>query len=125
MFGFGKKKKPAPQGPDFSQVDSQAKAEALFRKGDLEKLFLIPPEFGGADNEDNVLYVPRGVAAAKSGIDLNVIRPLIEAGKVTQYKTDLEYQGDSSIPIAIKITAWEPGQFTTTINIWGEALSRD
>lgn len=27
--------------------------------------------------------------------------------------------------IALKITAWDPGEFTTTINIWGEALARE
>ncbi len=41
MFG-SKKKSPQPNGPDFSNIDSQAKAEELFRRGDLEKLFLMP-----------------------------------------------------------------------------------
>jgi hypothetical protein len=36
-----------------------------------------------------------------------------------------EYQGKSFIPIAIKIVASDPGEFSTTINIWGEALARD
>jgi len=29
------------------------------------------------------------------------------------------------VPIALKITAWNPGEFTATINIWGEALARE
>ena len=126
MFDFFKQQtKPPPQGPDFSRVDSQEKAVAMFRQGQLEKLFLMPLEFGGQDDANNVLYVPIGVHDIKSGIDCNVIRPLIEAEKVTQYKCEPEYQGDSFIPIAVKITAWNPGQFTTTINIWGEALGRE
>jgi len=125
MFGFFKKKPAKPEGPDFSHIDSQAKAAALYRKGDLEKLLLMPEDFGGQDGPENVLYVPIGVADVKAGIDSNVIRPLIEAGKVRQYTVEPEYQGDSFVPIALKIRAWDPGEFTTTISIWGEALGRE
>jgi len=112
-------------GPDYSTIDSKAKAEELFRKGDLEEMYLFPLEFGGEDNELNVLYVPIGVADIKSGIDNKVIGALAAEGKITQYKVEPEYQGKSVIPIALKITAWDPGQFSTTINIWGDALRRD
>jgi hypothetical protein len=122
---FGRRKKPPPNGPDFSDVDSQKKVEALYRKGQLEKLLLLPPEFGGEDIPDNTLYVPLGVAAIKKRIDINMIGPLVDDGKVRRYTAEPEYQGDSFIPIALKIKAWDPGEFTTTINIWGEALSRD
>lgn len=124
MFGFFKKKPPKTEGPDFSEIDSRTKAEELFRKGDLEKLYLFPLEIGGQEIEQNMLYVPIGVAGIKSGIDNNVIRPLAAEGKITEYKAEPEYQGKSFIPIAIKITAWNPEQFTSTINIWGEALGR-
>jgi hypothetical protein len=126
MFDFFKKKKRPPvTGPDFSQVDSQEKAVALFRQGQLEKLFLMPLEFGGEDNNLNVLYVPIGMADVKHGIDCNVIGPLVESGTVSQYKCEPEYQGKSFIPIAVKITAWDPGEFTATVNIWGDALARE
>ncbi len=124
MFGRFKRKSSPPSGPDFSGIDSQVKAEELFRRGDLEKLFLMPQEFGGEDNPLNTLYVPVGVAAIKSGIDNNVIGPLAAEGKVTKYTATPEYQGNSFIPIAIKIVVSEPGEFSTTINIWGEALGR-
>jgi hypothetical protein len=116
--------KAKPVGPDFSSVDTQEKAIALYRQGELEKLFLMPLEFGGEDGPNNTLYVPLGLADVKAGIDNNVIGPMVEAGRVTQYRTDPEYQGESFVPIAIKITAWDPGEFTTTINIWGDALGR-
>lgn len=122
MAGSSGKK---PPGPDFSKVDSQAKAEAMFKKGELEKLFLMPLEFGGQDDDTNVLYVPIGVAGVKNGIDVNVIGPLVEDGKVTQYTAEPEYQGDSFIPISLKITARDPGEFITTINIWGDALTQE
>ena len=125
MFGWKKKKSPRPHGPDFSEVDSQAKAEALFRRGELEKLLLMPLEFGGSDNPLNTLYVPIGVADIKAGIDNNIIAPLVADGKVSKYTASPEYQGESFIPIAIKIEASDPGSFTTTINIWGDALARD
>jgi len=126
MFGRSKKKSSRPpEGPDFSDVDSLKQAAAMYRKGKLERMHLIPLEFGGPDNEDNVVYVPLGLTDVKRGIDLNVIGPLVQAGKVTEYKAEPEYEGESFVPIAIKITAWEPGKFTTTINIWGEALERE
>jgi hypothetical protein len=123
LFNWFKKK--PPDGPDFSAIDSREKAEALFRRGQLEKLFLLPTEFGGQDVPQNYLFVPLGVAGVKAGIDRNIILPLVREGKVIDYKVTPEYQGKSFIPIAIKIIASEPGEFTTTINIWGEALGRD
>lgn len=126
MFGWFKKKNKRPAvGPDFSDVDSLAKADRLYQQGKLEKLFLMPPEFGGEDHPLNTLYVPLGFAEIKSRIDLNAIAELIEAGQVTEYNASPEYQGKSFIPIAIEIVASNPGNFTATINIWGDALSRE
>jgi hypothetical protein len=124
MFGWIKKKPPTPSGPDFSEIDSPAKVEELFRRGELEKLFLMPLELGGKDMAQNVVYVPIGLAAVKAGIDNNIIGLLATQGKVTEYKATPEYQGKSFIPIAIKIVASNPGEFFTTINIWGQALAR-
>ena len=116
---------PPAKGPDFSDVDSLAKAEGLFSRGEFEKLFLLPPEFGGEDVAGNVVYVPVGFAAIKSEIDNNIVKPLVAAGKVTQYTSTPEYQGNSFIPIAIRIVASNPESLSMTINIWGDALMRD
>ena len=121
----GNKKKPKPDGPDFSGIDSKAKAEKLFHRGEFEKLFMMPLEFGGEDKPVNTLYVPVGIAAIKSEIDNDIIGPLAAEGKITQYKAKAEYQGNSVIPIAIEIVASNPGQFSSTIEIWGEALGRE
>ncbi|HEV3144486.1 MAG TPA: hypothetical protein VGZ47_11420 [Gemmataceae bacterium] len=124
-MGWFKKKTAQPNGPDFSEIDSREKAEELFRRGGLEKLFLMPLAFGGEDIPLNTLFVPIGVADIKAGIDNNVIAPLVEEGKISNYTATPEYQGNSFIPIAIKIEATDPGEFVTTINIWGEAIARE
>jgi hypothetical protein len=112
-------------GPDFSHVTSQAQAEELARAGQLERLLLLPTIFGGQpDVPQNVVYVPVGLAAVKQGIDENLVAPLAREGTVTRYVATPEYAGASFIPIAITITASDPGSFTTTIAVWGEALHR-
>ena len=125
MFGWFKKASVVPNGPDFSTIDSLQKAEELFRNGQLEKLFLMPLEFGGEDNPLNTVYVTIGLAAIKAGIDNNVIGPLAAEGKITKYTATAEYQGNSFIPIAINIVASDPGHFTSTIKVWGKALTRN
>jgi hypothetical protein len=122
---FRKKAAPPQQGPDFSAVDSREKAEELFRRGELAKLFMMPLEFGGDDIPENTLYVPPWVVDQKAEIDNNVVRPLAMDGHAVEYKVRPEYQGRSFIPIAIRIRVSNPGELDATINIWGEALSRE
>jgi hypothetical protein len=124
MFDWFKKKSAAPTGPDFSGINSKDKAEARVQSGELEKLLLLSADFGGTDDPRNVVYVPRSFIAIKNDIDRNIIKPLIESGKITEYQATPEYQGKSFVPIAIKIVARNPGSFTTDINIWGKALAR-
>jgi hypothetical protein len=113
-----------PNGPDFSDIDSRAKAEDRFHRGELEKLFLLPLEFGGSDDPMNTVYVPVRCGAIKANIDNNIIRPLAAERRITKYNASPEYQGVSFIPNAIKIVASDPGRFSTVIQIWGEALTR-
>jgi hypothetical protein len=108
--------------PDFSHVTSQARAEELARAGQLEKLLLLPAVFGGADIPPNTVYVPVGIAEAKRRIDENTVAPLARDGTVTNYAATPRYAGDSFVPIAITIVASDPGSFTATIAIWGDAL---
>jgi hypothetical protein len=124
MFKFFKSRSSVPNGPDFSEINSKAKAETRLQRGELEKLFLLPAEFGGTDDPRNIVYVPPRFVAIKAGIDTNVIKPLVAEGKITEYRATPEYQGKSFVPIAIKIVASNSGSFTTTINIWGKALAR-
>ena len=97
----------------------------MFKQGQLEKLYMLPPEFGGEDIPQNTLYVPIGIVAIKTRTDNNIIRPLIQDGAVSQYSAVPEYQGTSFIPIRLRIRAFNPGDFSTEINIWGDALQID
>ena len=124
MFGFLRPKAGQPEGPDFSDIDSIVKADALFQEGKLEKLLMRPACFGGEDNVLNTLYVPLGTAELKERIDTHTVAVLASEGKVMQYSAKPEYQGKSVIPIAVTVVASEPGSFTATINIWGDALKR-
>jgi hypothetical protein len=124
MVNWFKKKPAVPNGPDFSDINSKDKAEARLQSGDFEKLFLLPAKFGGIDDLRNICYVPHGFVAIKRDIDTNIIKPLIESEKITEYQATPEYQSKIFVPIAIKIVARNPGSFTTDINIWGKALGR-
>ena len=122
MFNWFKRDKKVAKGPDFSSVESQAQAVALFEQGILQKLLLMPAEFGGQDNALNVVYVPAAAVEAKASLDHNVVRPLLDERKVTRYQASPKYEGKSFVPSSITITATEPGSFSATIAIWGEAL---
>ncbi len=124
MFDWFNKKSTPVQGPDFSGINTKDKAEAGCQSGELEKLFLLPAEFGGSEDSRNVVYVPRGFVAIKVDIDNNIIKPLVAKGKVARYEAVPEYAGKSFVPIAIKIVASNPSSFTSDINIWGKALGR-
>jgi hypothetical protein len=111
-------------GPDFSDVDSIAKALALVEKGVLEPLLLLPPEFGGSDIPQNRLYVPNGLAAIKHSHDQNVIRPLVLEGLIREYGAYPDYDGRSVVPLSLFIRAWEPREVAFTLGIWGEGLEK-
>ena len=120
----------ANPGPDFSGIDSMEKAKKLVADGKLEKLYLLPIEFGGKDIPANTLYVPVGLAKVKAHID-NIIGNMVKSGRVTQYSAEPEYSGHSVIPTRIRIRAWNPRErdrgrrsFKTQIKIWGDALRK-
>ena len=114
----------ANPGPDFSDVDSMEKAKKLVADGKLDKLYLLPIEFGGKDIPANTLYIPVGLAKVKAHIDINIIGNLVKSGAVTQYSAEPEYSGHSVIPTRIRIRAWNPRKFKTRIDIWGDALRK-
>jgi hypothetical protein len=125
MFEWLKKgKKPPPSGPDFSHVDTRAKAEALCQRGELHKLLLMPLEFGGQDVPPNAVFVPAFVLELKKNVDMNVVLPLIQQQKVRHYAAEPQYEGNSFVPSAIKIVASDPADFTTVLRIWGKTLEQ-
>jgi hypothetical protein len=122
MLGWFKKDSPPAKGPDLRSVDSQAKAVELARLGQLQKLLLLPEDFGGEDVAPNCVYVPAWVVEQKTEIDSTVIHKLATEGKISRYGATPAYQGKSFVPNAITIFASDPGSFTVTIRIWGDAL---
>jgi hypothetical protein len=105
---------------DFSAIDSSAKAQALYKEGKLECLFLFPLEFGGQEVSQNVVYVPPGIAAIKQQVD-SAIGSMVKEGLVASYAAEPEYKGDSFVPSKIKIKTShpdKPGGVDRTINIW-------
>jgi hypothetical protein len=110
-------------GPDFSHVDSQEKAEQLVSRGELARLHLVPPEFGGTDDPRNLVYVPPFVVELKQQTDANVIAPLVREGRVRSYVATPQYEGASFVPASIEIRASDPGEFETSLRIWGPGLA--
>lgn len=119
LFGRGSR---AVRGPDFASVDSREKAEVLCQRGELQKILLIPAEFGGQDIPPNVVYVPAFAAEMKARIDQNMIKPLVTTGKVTRYQATPEYERRSLVPISIEIKATQPGSFSARVAVWGRGL---
>jgi hypothetical protein len=115
MFDFFRKKK---SGTDFSEIDSREKAEEASRTGALMPLMLMPESFGGAAVGMNIVYVPAWAVEQKERIDIGIILPLAQAGKITKYSAQPTYKGASFIPSAIVIRAHEPGDFSATVEIW-------
>src|SRR5882757_10529818 len=105
---------------EFSAIDSLAKTQARFADGALEKLYLLPLEFGGKDVEENAVYVPRGIADAKRQID-GMVGEILRDGSVSKYSAEPQYVGGSFVPRRIVIKAWHPqksGVVSHAIEIW-------
>jgi hypothetical protein len=119
---FGRRGGGGGSGPDFSHIDSVEKAEQLVNRGELARLHLLPPEFGGADDPRNLVYVPPFVVELKQQTDANVIAPLVREGRVRSYVATPQYEGASFVPVSIEIRASDPGDFETLLRIWGPAL---
>jgi hypothetical protein len=111
-------------GPDFSNVDIK-RARVLSNEGTLAPLLLLPPEFGGSNVPQNVVFVPPWVVEQKRRIDTEIVANLVRDGHATRYAATPEYQGSSAVPIALRIRAHDPKDFQTKIAIWGDALARE
>jgi hypothetical protein len=120
---LGRRRGGAGTGPDFSHIDSAEKAERLISRGELARLHLVPPELGGTDDRGNLVYVPPFVVELKQQTDANVIAPLVRDGRVRSYVATPQYEGASFVPASIEISASDPGEFTTSLRIWGPGLA--
>ncbi len=65
---------------------------------------------------------PPFAAELKKRTDEEIVRPLAAERKITRYNAKPVYSGQSFVPVAVTVHAYEPGDFTETIKIWGEGL---
>ncbi len=117
LFAMKSFSQEAENGPDFSGIDSNEKAIALFEKGELSKIYLMPLEFGGEDIDVNTLYVPEFVQVFKKQFD-KIVEDLLIDGKRLSYSAEPEYKGKSFVPSKLTIVVTGDSEFTETINIW-------
>ena len=103
--------------PDYSPIDSQEKAQALYVQKELVKLHLMPLDWGGQDVAMNIIYVPEFVLEQKSRLD-GMIEELLAAGHNLRYSASPEYKGKSFIPSSLVVSYSGDREDTQTIEIW-------
>ena len=103
----------------FAEIDSIEKAKAECKKGNLERMYIMSPMFGGAEDESNVLFVPVGINRIKEGYD-DILVDLVEQGKAKSFNCTPEYKEKSVIPCRITISSGKDGVevFKETIEVW-------
>ena len=120
LFDIFKKKQGDEQNQsvlDFSTIDSNEKAQALFAKGQLVKLYLMPLDFGGQDSSINTLFVPESANNQKNNFDSKIAN-MLESGIQIQYSAGPEYKGSSFIPSKLIINITGDKIITELIDIW-------
>lgn len=117
LFALNSYSQEVENGPDFSNIDSIDKAVALYEKGVLSKIYMMPLEFGGEDIPANTLYVPEFVQEFKEGFD-RMVEKLLEEGKRISLDANPEYKGKSFIPSKLTLEVSGEAEFIETINIW-------
>ena len=121
MSWFSRKK--GVSGPDYSHANSREAVSSLVEEGELTPLLLLPKLFGGDERIENVVFVPHFVAELKNRTDENIIGPLAADGTITRYSAKPTYSGRCFVPILLTVRAYDPGDLTETIRIWGEGLT--
>jgi hypothetical protein len=124
MFNWFRRRGAPKLGPDYRHIDTREKAEKLCARGELQKLLLLPVEFGGEDIAPNVIYVPPFAAELKTRLDLNTILPLAREGQVSTYTATPEYEGKSVVPTLVRVAASDPGHIEGAVSIWGKAVQQ-
>jgi hypothetical protein len=87
---------------------SREELDSLLARGLVEKILMLPAEFGGPDASRNRRYLPPEPAARKRAIEAD-IRRRIEGGEVLYYRVTPEYDSDSFVPAQLRIEAAKEG----------------
>jgi len=83
---------------------SKEELEHLISQRFVEKVFLLPEEFGGPDDPRNIIYLPPECAAKKREFDA-IIRQKLENGYELDYTATPEYDNDSFVPSRLWLNA--------------------
>lgn len=104
---------------DFADIDSNEKAQELYKKKIVEPLYLMPLRFNGQPALQNTLYVPAVVVTLKNKCD-DIVEDLLKQEKVNGYECKPEYRGNSFIPCCLTVIAKKNGQevFVENIKVW-------
>jgi len=78
--------------------------DSLLASGLVEKVLMLPAEFGGTDDPRNITYLPPALAERKRAFDAEV-RRRVEAGEDMDFKVTPEYDGDSFVPARLHMEA--------------------
>ena len=110
---------------DYSKIISKDILQNHINNGDLKPLYLVSPDFGGSEKEDNIVYVPDRIVELKNQLD-EKLKKYIKEGKKVGFNCDLKYIGSSLVPsmLIINYTINETNQNKEEILIWG-SLSDD
>ena len=71
--------------------------DSLIARGLIEKVLMLPAEFGGTDDPRNLVYLPINLVSQKRAFDAEVMRR-IQNGEDLQYAVTPNYDNDSVVP---------------------------
>lgn len=118
MSLFNRKKKPDIE-ISWADIDSKDKAIEAVNRKELYPMLMLPPEWGGVEDDRNIVYVPSFVLDSIASID-RIVNDLIKQGREVDYKCTPSYKGNSVVPskLVIKIKTSTGGNLDTEIDIW-------
>jgi hypothetical protein len=104
---------------DYSSITSLSTVDEAVKEGKLAKVLLLPPELGGRDIAENVVFMPPKLLNVRQGSTTELLSA-IRAG-LTEIEVKPSYRGSSFVPDKITITASrhnaEP-EFRLVIDVW-------
>lgn len=103
-------------GSDYADVTEHDEVDRLVNAGQLERIYLISPLFGGAEDERNIVSAGQGAAKAKQEIDTAVMA-VLEAGEDLPYDVVPDY-GESNSLVPQRITFTLGQEHTYVIITW-------
>lgn len=118
---------PGASDQGWAAIQSMEAAVAAHERGELEPLLLLPSQFGGDDDPLNVVFVPKGFVSIRDQTITDSMGRLIADGIVNSFTCEPEYDGDSFVPVRLRMRAWhtdKPGGVNAVLEIWKTTSSK-